>query len=200
VPVDEPLDPLVAVAVALVGGLLLGIATEALQGLLPGAWNSVANSIAVWSLIGACLGSRVTGRGASALVGMVTLLSLTAGYYAAASLQGVPHSIRYIVFWSACAVVGGIVFGIAGSWCRFGSARERVGAAAVLGGVLAYEGLVRAFVFHDQVPEGLTMLVLGLGVPLLVGRTRRERLVATAALVPTTVLALGAYALLNQGF
>src|SRR5687768_13122040 len=48
-PADEPLDPLVGIALALVGGLLLGIASQVLQGVLPGAWSTVATSVAVWS-------------------------------------------------------------------------------------------------------------------------------------------------------
>ncbi|WP_258724344.1 DUF6518 family protein [Cellulomonas sp. NS3] len=196
-PADEPLDPLVGIALALVGGLLLGVAAQVLQGVLPGAWRSVATSVAVWSLIGAGLGSRVTGRFAPGLVGVVTLLALTGGYSAAASLQGVPAGPGYLLFWSLSAVVGGVVFGTAGAWCRFGSARERVAAAAVLGGVLCYEGLVRTFVFADQVPEGLTMVVLGIGAPLLVGRTTRERAYAGVALVPATALGLTAYLVLD---
>lgn len=197
VPVDEPLDPLVGIALALVGGLLLGVATEALQGSLPGAWTSVASSIAVWSVIAAGLGSRVAGRVAPGLVGVITLLALTGGYCAAAALGGVPHSGEYVAFWSLSAVVGGVVFGTAGAWCRSGAARRRIAGAAVLGGVLCYEGLVRTFVFADQVPEGLTMVVLGVGVPLLVGRTSRERTVAGVALVPATALGLTAYLILN---
>ncbi|MBB2924675.1 DUF6518 family protein [Cellulomonas cellasea] len=196
-PVDEPLDPLVGIALALVGGLLLGVTTQVLQGVLPGAWSTVATSVAVWSLIGAGLGSRVTGRVAPGLVGVITLLALTGGWAAAASLQGVPHSAGYLVFWSLSAVVGGIVFGTAGAWCRFGATRQRIAAAAVLGGVLCYEGLVRTFVFADQVPEGLTMVVLGIGAPLLVGRTPRERAHAAVALVPATALGLTAYLVLN---
>lgn len=196
-PADEPLDPLVGIALALVGGLLLGVATQVLQGVLPGAWRSVATSVAVWSLIGAALGSRVAGRVAPGLVGVVTLLALTGGHAAAASLQGVPVHAGDLVVWSLSAVVGGVVFGTAGAWCRFGTARERVAAAAVLGGVLCYEGLVRTFVFADQVPEGLTMVVLGIGAPLLVGRTTRERAHAGVALVPATALGLTAYLVLD---
>ncbi|MGW6130151.1 DUF6518 family protein [Cellulomonas sp. NPDC055163] len=196
-PADQPLDPAVGVALALVGGLLLGVATQVLHGVLPGAWSTIATSVAVWSLVGAGLGSRVTGRFAPGIVGVVTLLALTAGHAAAASLQGVPHSAGYLVVWSLGAVVGGVVFGTAGAWCRFGGTRERIAAAAVLGGVLCYEGLVRTFVVADQVPEGLTMVVLGIGAPLLVGRTTRERAYAGVALVPATALGLTAFLLLD---
>lgn len=196
-PVAEPLDPLVGVALALVGGLVLGVTTQVLQDVLPGAWQSIATSVAAWSLIGAGIGSRVSGRAAPGLVGVVTLLALTGGYAAAASLQGVPFTAGYLVLWSVSAVVGGVVFGTAGAWCRFGGTRERVAAAAVLGGVLCYEGLVRTFVFADQVPEGLTMVVLGIGAPLLVGRTTRERAYAGVALVPATALGLTAYLVLD---
>jgi hypothetical protein len=196
-PVDEPLDPLVGIALALVGGLLLGVATPALQEVLPGAWSSVAGSTAVWGVVGAGLGSRVAGRAAPGLVGSVALVALVGGHSAAAALGGVPLGGPDVLGWVLSALVGGVVLGTVGSWSRFGRARQRVAAAAVLGGVLCYEGLVRTFVFADQVPEGLTMVVLGIGAPLLVGRTTRERGLAAAALVPATALGLSAYLLLH---
>ena len=72
---------------AAAGGLAIGGLTLWLQGILPGAWNHLANSGAVWALaafgagiLAAGLGWRRSALASLALFGAVT------GYYASATI------------------------------------------------------------------------------------------------------------------
>ncbi|WP_083958299.1 DUF6518 family protein [Herbidospora mongoliensis] len=51
-----------AVPIALVAGLAVGVLTNLAQGWLPGAWNQIANSGAVWSVVAFVAGASVAGR------------------------------------------------------------------------------------------------------------------------------------------
>ena len=55
-----------------------------------------------------------TGRGAAA-AGMAVCLFELVGYYATAQARGYSTSESILVFWTACALVGGPIFGLSGS-------------------------------------------------------------------------------------
>ena len=61
------------------------------------------------------------------------------GYYFVAHVQGVGTTGSLVAFWAACALLGGPVFGVAGTLRRSSSARQGLG-MAVLAGVFVAEG------------------------------------------------------------
>ncbi|WP_207709932.1 DUF6518 family protein [Actinomadura macrotermitis] len=181
-----------ATASAFAGGLLLGVLTNLAQGWLPGAWNQIANSGAVWSVAafaaGALLARRV-GLPAAAVAGLFAESGLVVGYYGYAEVarDGMGSLFAPLV-WLGMAFIAGPLFGVAGSWWRGISPRHRVIGLAALAGVFGMEAIHYAWVLHyaSQAWACLAVLVL---VPLLMGRTHRERALTLLTAVPFSLLA-----------
>jgi hypothetical protein len=192
----------VAVLVALVGGVVIGGLTLVLQGLLPGAWNQLANSAAVWSVGGYVAGWALARRGKwwlAALGGLAVLAGEVVGYYASSSLflpgEETLAALRGPVVWLVIAAVAGPVLGLAGrlravGWRR-GPRWLSPGAvsAALLGAVFLAEA-GRLGLALGYWGEAAILGAIGLAVPLVVGRSWGERGRGLAALVPLVALGL----------
>ncbi|MEU9338694.1 DUF6518 family protein [Streptomyces sp. NPDC048290] len=188
----------VRTGVALLVGLLLGVLTNLAQGWLPGAWNQVANSGAVWCLpafgVAAALAPRVTVR-AAAVAGGVAALGLVAGYYGYAALgrDGV-GALAYPLLWAVMAVIGGPLFGVAGHWWRTGeSVRRRTLGLGALGGVFGMEAMYFAWELGYAAQAWGCLAVLA-GVTLGLARRGEERV---RALLTAVALAPAAYLLVQ---
>jgi len=199
-------------SIALVAGtgLGLGIATQVLQGVLPDALGRLANSCAVWVVFAFIVGSFVP-RGVrnTAAAGAATLAGALAGYYAAALIEGTPVAISTVLVWTGTALVGGPLFGIAGGWLRDEASWlvgevpwRRIAALALLGGAVAAEGIEGVFIHPAGNPGSVdlvawAMLFAGPLVPLLAGRTVRERLLGITAATVVVLAGLAAFGALN---
>ncbi|MFC6085656.1 DUF6518 family protein [Sphaerisporangium aureirubrum] len=179
---------------ALGGGLALGVLTNLAQGWLPGGWNQLANSGAVWTVAAFAAGAVLARRPLPVAVagGLCAEAGLVAGYYGYAEFgRDGMGDLFFPLVWLAMAFVAGPLFGVAGAWWRRGrDRRRRVAGPAALAGVFGMEGLLAAWNLHhaSQAWACLAAMVL---VPLLLGRTLRERALTLTAAVP---LALIAYA------
>jgi hypothetical protein len=132
-----------ALALALALGLTVGVGTSYLQGVLPGAWNTVANSGAVWAAVGFAVAAYRPGRRAwaAAAAGTFVLLGEVTGYYLiAAPVRDIATSRAELLLWTAAALVLGPLAGVGGWLWRRGTARARVGAGAGVCGTFAGEG------------------------------------------------------------
>ncbi|WP_062429661.1 DUF6518 family protein [Herbidospora daliensis] len=180
-------------AIALGAGLALGVLTNLAQGRLPGAWNQIANSGAVWSVAAFVAGALAPpGRSAllrAVLAGLAAELGLVVGYYAYATfVRDVMGDFSWALVWVVVACVAGPVFGVAGLWWRRGTARwRRVAGLAALAGVFGMEGVYYAFVL-EYFPQAWACLAVFLLVPLL-ARTLRERGLTLLAAAPLAGLA-----------
>ncbi|MFF4082623.1 DUF6518 family protein [Streptomyces sp. NPDC001777] len=181
-----------ATAAALAGGLLLGVLTNLAQGWLPGEWNQIANSGAVWSVAafaaGALLARKVS-LPAAAVAGLCAESGLVVGYYGYAEvMRDGMGSLFAPLVWLGMAFIAGPLFGVAGSWWRGNSPRHRVVGLAALGGVFGMEAIHYAWGLHypSQAWACLAVLVL---VVLLMGRTHKERALTFLAAVPFSLLA-----------
>jgi len=77
---------------AATSGLLLGVLTNLAQGWLPGAWNQIANSGAIWCAVAFAAGALSYQRDSSApaaIIGLGAEAGLVAGYYGYAESGGV---------------------------------------------------------------------------------------------------------------
>ncbi len=102
---------------------------------------------------------------------------------------GYGPSLGPLVFWGLGALVGGPVFGVAGHAWRAGPHRQRAAALGLLVAVAVAEGIYNAVVLeHPAVGAGFVLA--GLAVPLVMGRSRDDRVAAYVAAIPA--LALGA--------
>ncbi len=189
-----------AALAAFASGLVLGVLTNLAQGWLPGAWNQLANSGAIWSVAafgtGAILARRVS-LTAAAVAGLCAESGLVVGYYGYAEFgRDGMGGLSAPLVWLAMAFVAGPLFGVAGAWWRSGTSQSRrvIGSAA-LAGVFGAEGLHYAWAlgYAAQACACLAVFVL---VPLLLARTHKERALAFLAAVP---LALAAYVVFYFG-
>lgn len=170
-------------------GLATGAITQFGQSVLPTGWSQAANAISPWLLVAFLVGSRMPGPRSAVLAGIGTLVLALVGYYAMTQLRyGIGGSTSSLLFWGLGALAGGPVFGLAGRGWRTGAHRTRAGALGLLSAAAIAEGGYHALAL-DQVAVGLGFAVVGLLVPLLLGRDGRDRLGGYVALVPALILA-----------
>ncbi|MFJ4789597.1 DUF6518 family protein [Streptomyces sp. NPDC088794] len=193
------LDALTATAAATVGGSLLGVLTNLAQGWLPGAWNQIANSGAVWSAVAFVAGALLAGRGGtvvrSAVGGLGAEAGLVVGYYGYAEFgRDGMGSLFFPLVWLGMACVAGPLFGVAGYAWRAGKdvrgrdAWSRVAGLAAFAGLFGMEGVMFARDLH-YAPQAWGCFTVFALVPLLMARTHRERALTLAAAVPFALLA-----------
>jgi hypothetical protein len=195
-------ERVLAAAVAVLGGLVVGIGTQVLQGVLPGSWGVLANSGVAWALAACAIGTVLPSDRAAALGGAVAMvLASTSYYWAVEWFEGIESSSRGTVIWSLAGLVAGPVFGVAGRWARHRPDRRGL-ALAPVAGVLVGEGIhLLWFVGVDDLwPAGLVELVLG--AMLAVGATVRDRrpVVVLGMIVAAAALHHVATGIIDAGF
>jgi hypothetical protein len=198
----QPTRPRVRpVLIAAVAGLLWGVATMFLQGILPGTLGAiVANSGAGWAVL-AFVAGAIWFRShwwVVAVAGALVELGLVVGYYGSVIIrydQDPPSFWAYV--WAAVALASGPVFGVAGAWWRGAVFWRHVTGVALLGGLFAGEGVVRLMTLPDRA-TGWIMVVAGALFPLALGRTLAGRLYGLLAVAPAVALALAAFAILDR--
>jgi hypothetical protein len=122
-------------------GLAVGVLTLVGQGVVPGDWNHLVNSGAVWLLFAFFAGSLVRSPGWAACAGLETLAGTLVGYYLARFVAYDMSPARgTLLFWVVLALVGGPIFGLAGSWWCDRHRLKQAAGAALLGGVFLAEG------------------------------------------------------------
>jgi hypothetical protein len=181
-----------ATASAFAGGLLLGVLTNLAQGWLPGAWNQIPNSGAVWSVAAFAAGAllvRQVRLPAAAVAGLCAESGLVVGYYCYAEVarDGMGSLLAPLV-WLGMAFIAGPLFGVAGSWWRGLSPRHRVIGLAALAGVFGMEAIHYAWVLH-YAPQAWACLAILVLVALLMGRTHKERALTLLTAIPFSLLA-----------
>jgi hypothetical protein len=192
--------------IALLGGVVVGALTLAGQRVLPGTFNQLANSGAVWSVAAFAAGRFLPVRiRPAAVVGALTLVGAVVGYYASTTVflhdDVDTATIRAPLVWLAIAVVAGPPVGVAGMLVR--TDRRiwiRAVASDLIGAVFIGEAIYQAAVNHHGAVA--TMLaVIGVLLPLLFAHSwsdRRRAAIAWAPVCLAGVAAVGAvYAIAN---
>jgi hypothetical protein len=183
------------------GGVLLGVASLLLNGVLPGGSGRLVNSGAVWVVGAFVAGALVRGdRWRIWLAGTAVLVGAVAGYYAALVVfehrtVGVAQ-LSGPLQWSAVALLSGPVFATAGSWLRDGRLYRRVLSLCALGGVFVAEGGY-LLASHRPVAEVVVVSAIGVLVPVALGRGARERLYAILGLAPVAAAGFAGYLVLD---
>lgn len=195
-PTAPAVRPLVVVSV-LLAAAVFGALTEWLQGVLHDPWAMWANSIVAWLIVAFAAGAVVRRPVPAAALGVGAELALLAGYYVARTIQGVASGTEVLLFWVGGAVVGGVVFGLAGAWWRSPIVWRQVVGLALLAGALVGEGAVRWAMFPWQGASGAVMCAVGVVVAVALARGQRQRWVTPLALVVVVPLALAGNHLSN---
>jgi hypothetical protein len=115
---------------------------------------------------------------ALALVGYNAMILIRYGYVSGGS---------GLLFWSIGSIAGGLVFGAAGRFWRSGTFRARAIATALLGSAWVAEAAYLALVL-SMTGVAIGYALIGMAVPLVLGRTLRGRLLAWGAMLPTVAL------------
>jgi len=204
VPVASEPSPARAVFVAvavITAGAALGVLTVMGQDWFEGPWLAVVNSGAVWLApafaAGACCRTDL-GAGAA---GTALLVTAVIAYYGSIPFltHGAWSNPRSVGIWIAVSLVGGPAYGVAGRWwARSRSWKAWVG-LGLLGGAFLAEGLSRLRVTNDT-KAGAAMVLVGLFLPLVLGRSGRERISALLVEVPVLAATAFAYAVINAAF
>lgn len=180
-------------------GALVGVLTVLGQKYLPGDWNSLANSGAVWLVpaffTALCMKQS---RGKSMALCILCLLLCVFGYYGLeAWMNG--HSFPVggmIVVWLGCAVLGGAIFGYGAYLHGSGKGWKRSVAINLLPAVFLAEGLNKLIHFaHYAHMAGAVAGTCVLGVALYFALNRRQSFVwqPLACVAVLTVLGLIGY-------
>ncbi|MFL5674736.1 MAG: DUF6518 family protein [Chloroflexota bacterium] len=174
-------------------GLLVGVVTQVGQGALPEGIGHVANSISPWLLVAFLLGSRMPDRRWAALAGFGTLAFALIGYYGMTQLRfGYGGGTGSLVLWSVAAAIGGPVFGVAGWTWRVEDGWRRAAAIGLLGAVAIAEGCYLISILPEAA-VGAVFVIVGLCVPMVLGRSMPERGRAYVAVVPALALGVSGY-------
>lgn len=189
-----------ALGIGLAAGLTLGVLTNLAQGWLPGTWNQLANSGAVWCLAGFAVCAALPRRtpvATAAVTGLVTVVGLVVGYYGYAELgRGGMGLLYWPLVWTVMACVAGPLFGVAALWWRRSAdPRRRITGLAAPAGVLGMEGIHYAWTLH-YAAQAWACLALMVLTPLALARTTGERV---RTLLVSVLFAVIAYTVLYAG-
>ena len=171
-------------------GLATGILTQLGQSVLPDGWSQAANAISPWLLVAFLLGATMPTARWAAAAGVAVLVLALAGYYAMTEIRyGIGGGTGSLVFWGFGAFIGGPIFGVAGRSWKTGPDRQRALALGLLVAVGVADGIYHAAVLGEPA-VGAGFVIAGLLVPLILGRSRDDRIGAYVAAVP--LVGLGA--------
>lgn len=178
---------------ALALGVLVGVLTSVLQAWLDVPWLALVNAASPW-LTTAFIAGALQRRLRTALwSGLGATVLEVVAYYGTAELRGFGVSAAHLALWSACAVVGGPVFGTAGHlWRR--AAPAGLG-AALLVAAWATEAVVVYGVRLGYSSSAVLFGVVATGLLLGLGQHQRQWVAVLTWSVPAAVV--GA---VGQGF
>lgn len=195
-------QPTVQAGTVVIAGLVLGIGTQILQGVLPDRWGVLANSGVVWAIGAFALGAILPDARSAAIGGAIELVIASCIFYVAAGwFEGSSSNPRSAVIWSCAGIVAGSVFGAAGHLARR-SAVWRDPAWALVAGAIAAEGAYLTWQVGNSTLRPAGLVELGIAAVLIARcmvRTSRHALVA-ALFVATGALTLTSVHIINTVF
>jgi hypothetical protein len=162
-PFPRSAQTVLVAAIAVLGGLVVGIGTQELQGVLPGSWGVIANSGVAWALCAFAIGTLMPSDPAAIVGGATAMVLASVSYYWAADrFEGVSSNGRSALIWSVAGLVAGPAFGVAGRWVRSRRDMRWLALAPVAGVLIAEGGHLLWFVGVDDLwPAGVVELTLG---------------------------------------
>ncbi len=174
---------------ALALGAAIGVATSFGQTELSGPWASLANAASPWLFGAFVAGLWPRTRIVAVVAGLSACLAEVAGYYLATALRGFAVADNEIAFWSACAVIGGPLFGWAAWAWRRAPGRLRPLGGAFLPSVFVGEALgaylIRLHYFGDA------LLFAAVGLLLFAAVARGTRSIRSLVLWSVVLVAVG---------
>jgi hypothetical protein len=174
-------------AIVMIVGLGVGCATSFGQTHLSLPWHSLVNSASPWLVAAFAMGAVQRRAGPAVAAGTAVMVLELVGYYGTSHLRGFPVGSSILVFWAACAVVGGPIFGVGGWAWRRGPERYSPLGAALVPAAFVGEGLVAYGAYLHYTTSAVLFVAIGLVAVLVLGR-RENR---SVAFLGWLVIALG---------
>ena len=182
--------------VIVVAGLVVGIATQILQGVLPDGWGVLANSGVMWALAAFALGAAMPTTRWAVGGGAAQLVIAAVSYYVAVDVfENAGTNARATLIWSVAGVIAGSVFGLAGYW--FSHHRTwRYPSLSLVGGVLIGEGIHLAWFVGNTAlrPAGFIELTIGIALAILCVVRAGSRSVILSVIAAASIGAAGTLA------
>jgi hypothetical protein len=139
----------------------VGCLTSFGQSYLEGALNPFVNSASAWLVAPFLVGTLMRSPRSGALAGVLACGLQVVGYFVTSELRGFPASSSYVIFWTACAVVGGPLFGAGGQLWRSGRERLAGPASTLLPAVFLAEGIGVYWIVLGYVGSAALWLAIG---------------------------------------
>lgn len=159
-------------AAATVAGIAVGCLTSYGQAHLSGTLNPLVNSASAWLVAPFLVGALMRSPSRGAAAGLMACALQVVSYFVTSELRGFSANSSYVVFWTACAILGGPLFGAGGQLWRRGRHRLAGPASTLLPAVFLAEGL---WVYGIQLGYfGATVLWLAIGAVLAVALPGRR--------------------------
>lgn len=160
---------------AVVIGLTVGALTSFGQTVLGTPLSALVNSAGAWLIAPFVVGCFAPSVRSGAMSGVLVCAAQLVGYDVTAALRGFGFAVPITVFWGACAVVGGPIFGAAGVlWRAAPPALRGLGGTTLPAAFLA-EG---AWVYGHELRYWSTMalwLLIGIALLAVLGRGGTQR-------------------------
>jgi hypothetical protein len=184
-----------AAIVAVVAGLIVGALTQMLQGILPEVLQPIANSVSPWLSVSFVVGALSHRPSTAAVAGWLCLVFALVGFYALVMVRyGYAGSTSAFILWGVAAVLGGLVFGPAGWYWRFGVVARSAAAVGLLAAAFLAESIYMYLILQPEAkPAAILLAAIGVAAPLLLARTRDARTIAFATILPAMGLAALGY-------
>ena len=167
---------LLAIAIVVVGSIVIGALTSPAQQYLPVWINSLANSAGGWSMFAFLLvwlsrARRVLG----AILGAASFVLMVQSYEFVTALRGFPAPAPFTSIWILVGLVAGPIIGIAAALTRYASRPWAIVGVAALSCVLFAEGTYGLAVVSNTTSPAYWVIELVLGVGFLVIAIIRTR-------------------------
>jgi hypothetical protein len=183
----------VRLAIGALIGLVIGAATSFAQAGLNGTWQALSNSASPWLLGAFIAGAVQLTRARAVAAGLGACVVEVVAYYLVTAARGYPVGHTEIVFWCVCAVVGGPIFGYAGStWWRADPALRPIG-GAVLPATFIAEAIGTYQLRLHYRADVVLYLVVGLVLLAVLAMTTRRPLRAVVVTIVISIIGIGVY-------
>ena len=184
-------------------GILVGILTVIGQAYLPGNFNSLANSGAIWLIPAYFIGLSFSGAKQSIISCILCLVNSVFGYY---FFESIWNSHTFIFFsyhiflWMICAVIAGTIFGLAANIAKTSkNSFYNSAGKAMLPAVFMAEGL--NILFHKKdylhmINVGYAWIVISFILVIVIYKKNIFKKESVLSLILATALGLFFYQLL----
>jgi hypothetical protein len=161
-------------ALAVLVGVLVGVATDLLQAYLDSPWLSLVNAASPWLAPAFAVGIAARRYWQAAVAGLVTCVAEPAAYDVTAHVRGVAVSGGITAFWALCGVIGGPTFAVAGTLWRSARGPVRGLGLALLASAFLGEAAIAYALFLGYYSSAALFAVIGIVLVAALGRRGRQ--------------------------